>query len=135
MRSLFICIAFALTCSGSALADTNIASDSAVDHSKPENVLDAVFTAARTSNPKLLNGLCDPKGEGDGDTKALCELHLEHSRWAEFKRYFEKGVRISAVPRFRGDRAVLNFLFGPDGKKPEEMNLIRRNERWYLLSF
>ncbi len=34
-----------------------------------------------------------------------------------------------------GNTAKVPFLFGPDGTQPETMNLIRRGENWYLLSF
>ena len=106
-----------------------------VDHTKAENVLDAVFRAARTSNARLLSGLCDPKGEGDQETRTICGLSQPSPEFEVFKANFEKGVRISAVPRIRGNRAVLNFLYGGTGKRPEQMNLIQRNGLWYLLSF
>lgn len=136
MRCLLISIVTILLSTGAAMAIAPVPpKDSAVDHAYPRNVLDAVFLAARTSNPKLLQGLCDPKGQGDGDTKAICELTLKHPRWTDFKRNFEKGVRISRVARLQGDKARLNFLFGTDGRKPEEMVLIQRDGRWYLHSF
>ena len=136
MRMIFIGLLATLSLSPSGRADSPPeTTKKTVDHTNPEPVLDAIFLAARTSNATLLSGLCDPKGENDGDTKTLCNLTEESPKWTEFKRFFAKGVRISPVARIRGDRAKLNFLFGPDGRKPEEMNLIRRNGLWYLLSY
>ena len=131
-----MCLIVTLALSTSATADAPAQpSSKTVDHTKPEHVLDAVFLAARTEQPALLNGLCDPLGEGDGDTRRLCSLTAESPHWPSFLKAFKRGSRISPIARQRGNRAKLNFLFGPKGVKAEEMNLIQRDGKWYLFSF
>ena len=98
-------------------------------------MLDAIFQAARASNPRLLSKLCDPLGKGDIDTRTICSLTKDHPKWPEFKRNFENGVRVSHVARVREKRAQLNFIFGTEGRTPELMTLIQRDGLWYLLSF
>ncbi len=108
----------------------------AVDMSDPVKVVEAIFEAARTNNAKLLGGLCDPTGENDGDTKRLCKIASDTGGegMAELVKYFAKG-KVTGKAVITGDRAVVPFLFGPDGKKKEEMNLIKRDGKWYLSSF
>jgi hypothetical protein len=106
-------------------------------HESPVAVLKAVFTAARTGELEPLAGLCDPKGENDGDTRNICALGglAPSARFAqEFKTYFAKG-RVNGAPVISGDTAKVPFLFGPNGTKGEEMNFVRRDGKWYLMSF
>ena len=105
-----------------------------VDHSSPSAVTEAVFAAARTNNASALSGLCDPKGENDGDTRKICILTTKHRKWKEFVRYFAK-AKLRGKTMIKKNRAKVPFFFGPNGKRKEEMNLIRRGENWYLMSF
>ena len=38
-------------------------------------------------------------------------------------------------PIIRGNKAEIEFAFGPNSDKLEKMNLIKRNDFWYLLGF
>jgi len=117
------------------LAATSFASAADVDFSDPEAVTAAIFTAARTGDDTALARLCDPEGKNDGDTRRyICEVTVDGARWIEYVSYFAKG-KVSAPARITGDTAKVPFLFGPDGKKKETMNLIRRGKKWFLLSF
>ena len=105
-----------------------------VDHRNPVKVTRAVFRAARTKNPSLLRGLCDPKGQNDGDTRRLCTVKRGTKGWRQFLKYFARG-RVTGRPTIRGNRAKVSFRFGPRGKRSETMNLVRRGRFWYLYSF
>ena len=105
-----------------------------VDHGDPVAVLDAVFAAARDGDDSALAGLCDPTGDGDGDTKMICGMKADSDDWGEMEKYFAKG-KIDGEASIEGDEAAVPFLFGPDGTRDETMNLIRRDGKWYLSSF
>ncbi len=106
----------------------------AVDFEDPANVLQAVFDSARLGDYSQLAGLCDPQGENDDDTAAICEITTGHEYEASFKEWFAKG-QITGAAAIDGDRAEIPFTFGPEGDKEEMMTLIQRNGRWYLLEF
>jgi hypothetical protein len=103
-----------------------------VDQSKPENVVQAIFDAAKNQSYGNLKNLCDPKGESDTDSKMICELADDKKE--EFISYFSKG-KITGPAVINGENAEVPILFGPDGAKQETMKLINRDGKWYLLSF
>ena len=109
-----------------------------VDKTNPVAVVEAIFTAARTGEFAPLAELCDRLGQNDGDTRRICILgdpDLPADRFREeFKTYFAKG-RVNGEAVITGDSAKVPFLFGPDGTKREEMNLVKRGGKWYLKSF
>jgi hypothetical protein len=117
-----------------------------IDQSTPQSALEAVFKAAKTGNTDGLASLCDPDGENDGDTECICAFDGAYSRnrcreqfpQKEFKAAFQdakisgeamlthqEGVELAEVP----------FLFGPGATRKEVMRLVKRGEKWYLLSF
>jgi len=104
-----------------------------VDFSSPTKVTEAVFAAAASGNTDQLKTLCDPSGEGDGDTKDICGLTSTSAKFGEFKEYFAKGKATKET--ISGDDAEVAILFGPDGAKDETMKLVRRDGKWYLSSF
>lgn len=99
----------------------------AVDQSKPELVVQAVFDAAKSKDFALLKGLCAP--DADGDTKMIC--NLDEKSKEEFIKYFGMG-KIDGVPKIEGTKAEVNILFGPDGKKKETMKLVQIDGKWFL---
>lgn len=104
----------------------------AVDQTKPEEVVNALFKAAQTSNFDMLKNLCDPKNENDGDTRELCNLTEERKK--EFVEYFKDG-KVTGSAVIEGDEASVPFVFGPNGSESEEMKLIKRDGKWYFYSF
>ena len=104
-----------------------------VDFSSPTKVTEAVFAAAASGNTDQLKTLCDPKGEGDGDTKRLCGMTAASEHFGEFKAYFAKAK--ATKESVAGDKAQVAILFGPDGTTEETMHLVRRDGKWYLSSF
>jgi len=109
------------------------ASLTAVDQSKPENVLQAIFDAANSGNIAPLISL--KSSDPDGDVKDVCSVgKASAEKQAEFKSYFMKG-KISGAPKIEGNKAAINFTFGPSGTKSETMNLVKEGDQWFLDSF
>jgi len=116
------------------------------DQSTPDGVVQGVITAARWGHLSYLHQLCDPQKENDGDTECLCALSPKFETEkcpedsgnrltpAQFAEYFAR-ASVQGEPRVEGDRAEVDFLFGPEGKRGETMELIKRGDKWYLLQF
>ncbi|MBI4954102.1 MAG: hypothetical protein HY908_18910 [Myxococcales bacterium] len=104
-----------------------------VDQSKPENVLTALIDAAKNDDDSKLSSLC-AEGKGDGDVKKICAVKKGDKKWAEFVEAFKTGA-IKGTPKIEGDKASIDFTFGPDGKKSETMNLWKSGDKWYLAGF
>lgn len=105
-----------------------------VDFRDPKSVTGSIFYAAETGHTAHLAGLCDPAGAADDDTRRICAMHPGAPEWDSFRRSFAR-AHLNGEPRIHGDRARLDFLFGPDGRDGETMELVRRDGRWYLSSF
>ena len=116
------------------LATIATAMAAAPDQSTPDGVVRAVFDADRANDASGLKGLCDPAGKNDGDTRRICEITTEDKGWKDFHTYFSKGS-INGKVRVNGDKAQVDILFGPDGKKTETFNMVRHKGKWYLSSF
>ena len=102
--------------------------------SDPVKVVEAVFEAARTGDFSVLSGLCDPTGANDGDTKQICYIgQAPKDKQDEFVKYFEKGTVVGEA-EISGDNAKVKILFGLNGNKKEEFNLVRIDGKWYLSS-
>jgi hypothetical protein len=106
---------------------------SQVDFTNPKRVLSSVFYAAQTGQAGHLSSLCDTK-EGDADVARICSQVPGGEDWDAFVRQFAKG-RLIGEARISGDRAFVNFVFGPQGTDEETMELVRRGNHWYLLAF
>lgn len=106
----------------------------AADHSTPELVVGAIFTAAKTNDAAILRGLCDPEGEADGDVTDLCEI--PESEFAEFVQFFANGsITGPAVVAPDGNTARVPNSFGPpDNQQAETIVVVKRGDAWFLLS-
>ncbi len=116
---------FLMSCGGSGL-----------DQSKPENVLEIMFEAARSGDYSQMSGLCHDDADMDGDVKDVCscgESDADPKLLESYKEYFSKG-KVTAT-RIEGDKAEVDFNFGPNGTKKETMNLVEIEGKWYLSSF
>ncbi len=51
----------------------------------------------------------------------------------EFRQCFGKG-KISGEVKIEGERASVPILFGPEGTKPETLEMVKVNGLWYLAS-
>lgn len=110
-------------------------SSESVDQTDPRSVVEQVFKAAQSEDFNLVANLCDPEGEGDGDTKQICDIENSSADMQEeFVTYFKEG-KVIGEPGINGNEAQVNIKFGPGGAKDETMKLIKRGDNWYLLSF
>ncbi len=133
LRAILLTIAtLTLGSSCSKTIDDRGASD--VDFTSAKRVVSAVFFAAQNDESHHLASLCDPKGASNRHVQRICKQSVEGDDWPAFKRQFQNGKLIGEA-RVSGDRAMVNFVFGPEGTTPETMELVRRNARWYLLAF
>lgn len=111
---------------------------------EPESVLNAVFYAARTQDFAILSVLCDPKGEGDGDTKKLCSVGQPSSD-SKFKMMFVKAfshAKITGKAEYikgsgmAGAKIPFDFVDPENGKTIHEtMDLVQHYGNWYLSSY
>lgn len=117
-----------------------------IDQTTPETALEAVFQAAKSGDGEGLSLLCDPMGENDGDTECICAFDPNYNRARcreqfpakEFKAAFQD-AKITDVPKITLTNGVefaeVPFLFGPGATRKETMNMVKRDGKWYLLSF
>ncbi|MBU0488388.1 MAG: hypothetical protein KKA07_06430 [Bacteroidetes bacterium] len=105
-----------------------------LDQTNPESVVNAVFESARTGDFAMLKDLCDPIGDGDGDTRDICNAaNMDDEFKAEFTKFFKDG-KVAGSAVVEGDRASVPILFGPGASEKETFKLIQRNGKWYLYS-
>jgi hypothetical protein len=112
-------------------------------NASPESVMNTIFNAAKTGEVGVLKFLLPPNGECDGDCKAICnpgnesmreELGNNYVELSRFKLGFANG-EIIGDPEINGDRASVNFVFGPNKEDNETMKMQRIEGKWYLQSF
>jgi hypothetical protein len=107
----------------------------ALDPSDPVQVVAAIFAVAGGHlGAAVLGKLCDPLGHNDIDTRRICDYAAGFDPDGEFPMFFKAG-RLNGAAFVEGDRAWVPFLFGPDGDRPDTMQLVRRDGNWYLLEF
>lgn len=124
-----------------------------INFTDPKSVVNAIFHAAQTKDFGILQCLCDPYGQGDGDTKGLCSIsqvakQIEEYGGSEntkkeldgFVKMFESG-RISGQVTYEDyegtQHAKVPFWFnhpGGESRSNETMNLVKRHGNWYLSS-
>ncbi len=100
----------------------------------PEQVVEAVFDAARHGDASWLADLCLPGTDIDGDAQAVCRLDTGSADWAGFVDAFRTG-EITGAAEIDGDEARVPFRFGPEGDRDEVMTLVRIDGRWGLSAF
>lgn len=100
----------------------------------PERVMNYIFEAAKKEDFSNFKYLCDPYSENDSNVNYVCYagLMLEQGK-NELIANFSSG-RIIGEPKIQDDRAEIEFAYGPNSDRLEKANLIKRNEKWYLIS-
>ncbi len=117
-----------------AINDSIVLQEGLVDFADPGSVVGAVFTAAQTGNFGILPYLCDPRGEADADVADICSINSNHERRDEFIEFFAN-AEISGEIVIDGYSAFVPFVFGPKKEQTETIELVRRNQLWYLFGY
>lgn len=125
-----------------------------IDFKDPKSVVNALFYSAQTKDFEVLQCLCDPFGENDGDTRSLCSISNLFAQTSEyggnettqqamnqFTQMFQTG-RISGPVTFEEldglKYANVPFIFnhpGGENRSNESMKLVNRYGNWYFSSF
>ncbi|MCH8904706.1 MAG: hypothetical protein IIA45_12425 [Bacteroidetes bacterium] len=99
-------------------------------------VVESFFEAARTGQLSILRNLCDPLGENDYNTKAICELadkddpRMIQGFGDEFGQSY---VNPESPAEYRGKTARIHVILGGTGKKRyATLEMIKREDQWYL---
>lgn len=114
----------------SATAADATPAPSAVDQSKPENVVNAIFDAAKSGDPSALAGLCEPSVSKDHDVTMICGFKKGDKTWEAFLEDGKSGKITST--KAEGDDAKVDFTYGKDGSKKETIELKKVGDKWYL---
>ena len=147
MKKLFLVIALLLSFNVFSFSQTN--SDYVIDFTNPESVVNAIFYAAQSHDFAILQGLCDPFGEGDGNTERIClvsdvadgtfegdydpeEILIKFVDMLE-NCYIHGNVTYE-LDSFDGSQKA-SVPFSCPGRGEETMNLVNRYGNWYLFSF
>ena len=101
----------------------------------PEGLMSYIFESIKAREFTNFRYLCDPYAENDSDVNAFCyvEILSKESKEELFNNF--KNARLIGDTIVNGDRAAVEFAYGPYTDKLESMELINRNGFWYLLSF
>lgn len=101
----------------------------------PASVINYIFESAKNRDFSNFRNLCDPYGENDSDVNRICyaEMMMQKQQ-ANLKAEFENG-RIIGEPKIDGDKAEVEFAFGPSANRLEKMKMVKRNGLWYLSGF
>lgn len=101
----------------------------------PEKVVQKIFDAAKSGDFSTLKNLCDPTGNGDGDTKDICSMASQTKKVQDdFVNQFKNGS-IDGEAVIEADVAVVKIKFGPTGTKNEKIELKKIMGNWYLSDF
>ena len=125
-----------------------------IDFKDPKSVVNAIFYAAQTKDFEILQCLCDPFGENDGDTRSLCTMSSLLAQTSEFggnaatEQAINQFVQMFQLGRLSGPitceeiegikYANVPFLFnhpGGENRSNESMQLVNRYGNWYFSSF
>ena len=126
----FLLIVFIMT---STLLNSCSSSNTGKDpQADPRSLAETIFDAAQSADYTGLAALVD--SEADNDSKMIAQVATDKTLQEEFKKHFSKG-KVAGEPVINGDNASVNILFGPDGKKEETLEMVKKNGKWYLMSF
>jgi hypothetical protein len=125
-----------------------------IDFKDPKSVVNSLFYSAQTRDFEVLQCLCDPFGENDGDTRSLCSLSSLMAQISEFggnaatQQAVNQFVETFQLGRISGQitfeevdgNKFANVPFyhnhpGGPSRSNESMKLINRYGNWYFYSF
>jgi hypothetical protein len=102
---------------------------------EPDSIMKYIFESAKKGDFSDFRNLCDPYGENDGDVRSICNAEILSKRLRnELQDTFKNG-RIIGKAIIEDDRAEIEFAYGLSSNKLEKMEMIKRNNLWYLYAF
>tara|TARA_R110001632_G_scaffold40790_1_gene102324 strand:+ start:821 stop:1525 length:705 start_codon:yes stop_codon:yes gene_type:complete len=102
---------------------------------EPESVMKYIFESAKKGDFTNFRNLCDPYGENDGGVNQICYAEmLSKKQKKELENMFKNG-RIIGKTIIKEYTAEIEFAFGLSSNKLEKMEMVKRNNLWYLSSF
>lgn len=111
--------------------------DSEDVHSSPENLVNAIFEAARTNNLEILIGLSDINC--DAEIRAVCGMYLlDGESQSLFCEYYKDGyISGETIENIDGNpnRVAVPIKFGINASNNESVVCVKRKSKWYLSSF
>ena len=107
---------------------------SSANQSTPQGVAEMMFNSAKTGEFATLKSLCNEAIDTDGDSKKVCEVATDTEFQKSYVEYFSKG-KVNGEPTIDGDKAAVKIFFGPDGTKEETLNMVKKDDKWFLVSF
>ena len=101
----------------------------------PASVMKYIFESAKKGDFSNFRNLCDPYGEYPNELNQICfaEMMMDKQQ-AKLKADLENG-RIIGKASINGDKAEVEFAFGPSSNQLEKMEMVNRNGLWYLGGF
>ena len=100
----------------------------------PEGVVNHIFQSIKNRDFSKLRNLCDPYAENDGDSRGICLTEMQPLDIRnQFVESFEN-ARIIGQSKVENDRAKVEIIFGKNSNQVEKINLIKRMDKWYIIS-
>lgn len=100
----------------------------------PKGLIEYVFSASKTKDFSKFRHLCDPYGENDSDSGGICYLQMmPKDAQKEIIERLENG-RIIGEPNIDNNRASIEVAIGKKSDELVKINLVKRNENWFISS-
>jgi hypothetical protein len=100
----------------------------------PEGVLGYIFKAAEEREFGKLRHLLDPYFENDADAGGIGWVQMQPAEMQDiFVDNFKTG-RLMGEPEIKNNTAILEIAMGPSSWRLQKITLIKRLDKWYLLS-
>lgn len=103
--------------------------------STPKGTIEHLINAAKNEDFSKLRNLVDPYGEFDRDVFDICLVEIYPNDMKEqWKNEFTNG-RIMGITKVTDETAAVEIAMGISSNKLETINLVKRQDKWYIQSF
>ncbi|HAT69515.1 MAG TPA: hypothetical protein DCS22_03360 [Flavobacteriaceae bacterium] len=99
---------------------------------KPKSLMEFIFKSAKSRDFSKFRYLCDPYGENEKETNGICYAEMIPAMDEQVAEQFGNG-RIIGQAKINGNKAEIEFAFGPSSSRLETMKMVNRNGSWYLM--
>ena len=94
-----------------------------------------IFESAKKGDFSNFRNLCDPYGENDDDVSSICNAEILPKRLRNKLQDTFKNGRIIGKTIIKEDSVEIEFAYGLNSNKLEKMEMVKRNNLWYLYGF